>query len=683
MDKLIIKYYITILIAFSIILIMFIPLLVIFNKRKSSSSGIKIEFLSPPNPKNIKSIKVLRAPDKIEYKEGENFDKSGMILKAIYEDNTQSYINDNEYEINIISPLTIYDSKISFSYKGKTTFLNIIITNEEQIEIQPNFSNEKYTLETKEGITRFEIEDSDISNWIISKDNNINKIIERKDSSRGSFLSGIDEEISNEGKLSFNLDLKYNAIISMNVSYSQNEKWKNKDINISSIYTFIVNNKKIIEIEGENILKSRDDITKWQIIKYKSFILPKGKHTLSIKSIPNSKIGSPNIDYIDFETIKIDELPIEPDEEEDDDEQYIILSDDFHTLLQYQYIMDKPENIANYVNGQEDFSRPKGNILNFTTSVKEISPTYVIEISSSEKFDTSDAKIIKDLKEKYYIIKNLRLGQQIYYRGAINEDQLKNSKIYSLTVNTLTPRNLDIPGIDNCRDIGGVKTTLVTNGIIKQGLYYRSAQLDSITEEGKKVLVEDLGIKIEIDLRDEYEANGPYVEGVEYYPFMMYSGNEIQWFDGCNDAYVKVFNLIAESDKNPIIIHCIHGADRTGAITFALMTLLGCEYDDITRDYCFTNFGYQGFRNINTHFTTWWNKLDNFDGETKAERCKSWLMSKGIEESILEHIRTIFIDGYNKNISLESNKNNGLDEYENEYKNKKFLNFLERNDNLN
>ena len=99
MDKLIIKYYITILIALAIILIMFIPLVVIFNKRKSSSSGIKIEFLSPPNPKILKSIKVLRTPDKIEYKEGENFDKSGMILKAIYEDNTQFYINDNEYEI--------------------------------------------------------------------------------------------------------------------------------------------------------------------------------------------------------------------------------------------------------------------------------------------------------------------------------------------------------------------------------------------------------------------------------------------------------------------------------------------------------------------------------------------------------------------------------------------------------
>ena len=117
------------------------------------------------------------------------------------------------------------------------------------------------------------------------------------------------------------------------------------------------------------------------------------------------------------------------------------------------------------------------------------------------------------------------------------------------------------------------------------------------------------------------------------------------------DRWSQIFHLIAESDKNPLILHCNHGADRTGIITFALMTLLGCEYDDIARDYCFTNFANQGIRKINTAFTTWWKKLDNYEGETKAEKCKSWLMKKGIVESTLEHIRSIFIDNYQETIS--------------------------------
>ena len=100
-------------------------------------------------------------------------------------------------------------------------------------------------------------------------------------------------------------------------------------------------------------------------------------------------------------------------------------------------------------------------------------------------------------------------------------------------------------------------------------------------------------------------------------------------------------------------------ADRTGIITFGLLALLGCEYNDIMRDYTFTNFGVQGSRNVNSAFKTWWNKLDRYEGETKAEKCKSWLMKKGIEESKLEHIRSIFIDNYEKNnsISLKNNEN--------------------------
>ena len=40
-----------------------------------------------------------------------------------------------------------------------------------------------------------------LSNWIISEDNNKNKIIERNDASRGSFLSGIDDTVNYEGNI--------------------------------------------------------------------------------------------------------------------------------------------------------------------------------------------------------------------------------------------------------------------------------------------------------------------------------------------------------------------------------------------------------------------------------------------------------------------------------------------------
>ena len=325
---------------------------------------------------------------------------------------------------------------------------------------------------------------------------------------------------------------------------------------------------------------------------------------------------------------------------------------DFHTLLQYRYIIDeKPENIFDYAQGDKNISIPKGNVLDFSDSVNISSSSYIIQISSSINFDSPDTKIIKNLNKKKYILKNLQLGQIIYYRGAKDEKELLSSKIYKLTTNNLPPRNLDIPGVANSRDIGGYKTNLTQNGIINQGLYYRTAAINDITEEGKDILTKDLGVKIEIDLREGDKNTGPYVEGVEYHPIPLPPWTFL-YFEEYDEEYRKVFSLIAEADKNPIVLHCSAGADRTGIMTFALLTLLGCEYKDIARDYLFTNFDEQGARYIDSEFNKWWNKLDNFEGETKAEKCKNWLMSKGIEDLILEHIRAIFINGYKENISF-------------------------------
>ena len=103
---------------------------------------------------------------------------------------------------------------------------------------------------------------------------------------------------------------------------------------------------------------------------------------------------------------------------------------------------------------------------------------------------------------------------------------------------------MDIPGVDNSRDIGGYKTTLVDNGITKQGLYFWTAQIDDINEEGKRILIEDLGIKVEIDLRDSYLNTGPYVDGIQYYPIPIPANTEPERFVKFEKEYFEVFNLI-------------------------------------------------------------------------------------------------------------------------------------------
>ena len=53
-------------------------------------------------------------------------------------------------------------------------------------------------------------------------------------------------------------------------------------------------------------------------------------------------------------------------------------------------------------------------------------------------------------------------------------------------------------------------------------------------------------------------------------------------------------------------------------------------------------------RDPSEEFDNWWKKLEQYKGNDKAEKCKNWLMSKGIEETKLEHIRVIFIESYDE-----------------------------------
>ena len=101
---------------------------------------------------------------------------------------------------------------------------------------------------------------------------------------------------------------------------------------------------------------------------------------------------------------------------------------------------------------------------------------------------------------------------------------------------------------------------------------------------------------------------------------------------------------IKNADKKPVYLHCFLGSDRTGIMTFALLSLCGVSYDDMLLDYLFTNFSPSGKRDPDREFNSWYfEKLDRYDGDSKAEKAKKWLMTKGIEESTLERIRKIFI----------------------------------------
>jgi len=76
-----------------------------------------------PNP--VSKIEVTKAPDKVNYIVGQDFDKTGMIVKATYEDGTE--INLDDYIIEGGENLTAEQTTITIKFEDKTTTQGITV----------------------------------------------------------------------------------------------------------------------------------------------------------------------------------------------------------------------------------------------------------------------------------------------------------------------------------------------------------------------------------------------------------------------------------------------------------------------------------------------------------------------------------------------------------------------------
>lgn len=338
---------------------------------------------------------------------------------------------------------------------------------------------------------------------------------------------------------------------------------------------------------------------------------------------------------------------------------------DIHSELQYQYLADEWTSIKTYVpttnaSGKNpgNLSSPRGLILDFEDV--DDADTYYVEISKSATFEGS--KIVTST-EKSYAYKSAEIGVKYYYRVASSAEELATATVKTKTSALIAPRNIEVDGVVNFRDIGGWKTSLVEGARIKQGLYYRcgefnktnAANAKNITADGK-ALVKELGIKVDIDMRDSYRVtalNGKSPASsddweIEVVNGSIPSGTESTRFSGFADVYKTIFEKIAEADEKPIALHCANGADRTGIVCFFLLALLGGSEEDCGRDYSFTRFAGERDVDHTVEFDGWMSATKALEGDTLAEKMKNHLLSKGIEEDTLETIREKFIPGYHR-----------------------------------
>lgn len=243
---------------------------------------------------------------------------------------------------------------------------------------------------------------------------------------------------------------------------------------------------------------------------------------------------------------------------------------------------------------------------------------------------------------------NLKTNTQYYYRINYHFTNGIVSSACGSFRTANTPRILSIGGVHNARDIGGWVTT--DGKTIRQGLLYRGTELDGavqaeykLSDAGKKIMLEQLGIRMDMDLRwSEHNPSGMHAlgEDVRHIYFGVEAYTNI-FLESYRDSVRNVFSELANEENYPIYIHCTYGRDRTGTICALLEALLGVSEEQIWKDYQLSAL--ENIYQDNISFGNFMESLQAQPGNTLQEKAEGYLLSIGVTGEEIEAIRAIYL----------------------------------------
>lgn len=221
------------------------------------------------------------------------------------------------------------------------------------------------------------------------------------------------------------------------------------------------------------------------------------------------------------------------------------------------------------------------------------------------------------------------------------------------------PRMVFLPEVANFRDIGGWRG--MDGRPVRQGMVYRSGCLnanwkwyrmgaarDFLSDETRRFLVEELGIRTEIDLRKpsncrgmEASALGPSVKFVN----VSSKAYEDMASPEGRDAFRRVFREFLRPESYPILFHCVGGNDRTGAVAFILNGLLGVSESDLRKEWELSRVwnGRDDFT-YEKRLSRLVSVFDAYEGRTLNERIRGYVMSLGFATEDVERFRGLMLE---------------------------------------
>ena len=175
-------------------------------------------------------------------------------------------------------------------------------------------------------------------------------------------------------------------------------------------------------------------------------------------------------------------------------------------------------------------------------------------------------------------------------------------------------RWLPMEGCVNFRDLGGYRNS--QGQTVRWRRLFRSDALQDMTPSDAVYAVEELGIRLVVDLRNPDEAErdgrGP-LPGLSaaytHHPLLLergfppFTGGDVverlsstyQWLvHNSGPRVAEAVNAIADANGSAVVFHCSAGKDRTGLLAAMILEVLGVDAETIRADYLLTNEAVEG-----------------------------------------------------------------------------------------
>lgn len=168
-------------------------------------------------------------------------------------------------------------------------------------------------------------------------------------------------------------------------------------------------------------------------------------------------------------------------------------------------------------------------------------------------------------------------------------------------------------GIHNFRELAGYESA---NGAIRRSMIFRSGALELMSDADREWLAEELAVQTILDLRHGDELamrTGPHPLEERVVPHSIFPSSlpmeevtaelnglhgagispqrYLHYLEIAGDRFASAFQMFADEDNYPFLVHCTAGKDRTGVLLGMIMDVLGCSDEDIAHEYGLSDAG--------------------------------------------------------------------------------------------